>query len=376
MSNLLKTGLVLSGGGAKGAYHVGVLKALDELDIKVDAIAGASIGALNGAILASADSLHEGYQHLNAVWQQLAKESPLGMGKIPTPAYLSLLVGFGERLNPTILGALLVASKGSKYLMNSELLPDSVKNILDGLGKKLSPDGLLDDQPLHNLIDQYLDWQKLQTGIPLYVSVYETNGGLEDIARAAAAWLDVVDTKPSEFFCLQQLPEADQKNALMASAALPLLYESRKIGGKSYTDGGQGGWSTLQGNTPITPLVQQGCNLVIVTHLSDGSLWNRHDFPETTVIEIRPQRSIARDHNITDVLAFDHKSISSWIEQGYEDTIACLGRIKESMENRQSLNSAVESLRASDERSDESSRVLSSAMDRLKAVAKSIDQIG
>lgn len=376
MSNLLKTGLVLSGGGAKGAYHVGVLKALNELDIKVDAIAGASIGALNGAILASADSLQEGYQHLNAVWQQLTHESPLGFGKLPSPAYLSLLVGFGERLNPAILGAVYAASRGSKYLLNSGRIPDSVKNVLDGLGKKLSPEGLLDDQPLHKLIDQYLDWQKLQTGIPLYVSVYETNGGLEDIALAAAAWLDVIDTKPSEFFCLQQLPEAERKNALMASAALPLLYESRNIGGKSYTDGGQGGWSTLQGNTPITPLVQQGCNLVIVTHLSDGSLWNRHDFPDTTVIEIRPQRSIARDHNITDVLAFDHKSIPSWIEQGYEDTMACLGRIKESMENRQSLSVAVEGLRTSDARSDESSQVLSSAMDRLKAAAKSIEQQG
>jgi NTE family protein len=64
----------------------------------------------------------------------------------------------------------------------------------------------------------------------------------------------------------------------MASAALPLLYESQRIGNHSYTDGGQGGWKTVQGNTPITPLVEAGCNLVIVSHLSDGSLWDRHNF--------------------------------------------------------------------------------------------------
>ena len=43
-------GLVLAGGGTKGAYQVGVWKALKELDINVKAIAGTSIGALNGAL--------------------------------------------------------------------------------------------------------------------------------------------------------------------------------------------------------------------------------------------------------------------------------------------------------------------------------------
>ena len=51
-----KLGLVLSGGGAKGAYHVGVIKALYELGIQIDMLSGASIGALNGAVLLSADS--------------------------------------------------------------------------------------------------------------------------------------------------------------------------------------------------------------------------------------------------------------------------------------------------------------------------------
>jgi NTE family protein len=56
----LRIGLVLSGGGAKGAYQVGVVNALHELGAQVDAIAGASIGALNGAFLATAPSLEEG----------------------------------------------------------------------------------------------------------------------------------------------------------------------------------------------------------------------------------------------------------------------------------------------------------------------------
>ncbi|MBW6086929.1 hypothetical protein KZ779_28470 [Escherichia coli] len=50
-----------------------------------------------------------------------------------------------------------------------------------------------------------------------------------------------------------------------------------------FGDGGMGGWRNMQGNTPVTPLVDAGCNMVIVTHLSDGSLWDRRAFPDTTI---------------------------------------------------------------------------------------------
>ena len=48
-------GLVLAGGGTRGAYQVGVWKALQELGIKITAITGASIGALNGALFLQND---------------------------------------------------------------------------------------------------------------------------------------------------------------------------------------------------------------------------------------------------------------------------------------------------------------------------------
>ena len=48
-------GLVLAGGGTKGAYQVGVWKALKELNINVKGIVGASIGSLNGALFLQDD---------------------------------------------------------------------------------------------------------------------------------------------------------------------------------------------------------------------------------------------------------------------------------------------------------------------------------
>ena len=47
-----KVGLVLSGGGAKGAVHIGVIKALEDNDIPIDYVAGTSIGAVVGSLYA------------------------------------------------------------------------------------------------------------------------------------------------------------------------------------------------------------------------------------------------------------------------------------------------------------------------------------
>jgi len=49
----MKTGLVLSGGGVRGAAHLGIIKALEELNIQIDVISGTSAGALAGAFYAS-----------------------------------------------------------------------------------------------------------------------------------------------------------------------------------------------------------------------------------------------------------------------------------------------------------------------------------
>lgn len=53
MSTEMKTGLVLSGGGAVGAYQAGVVKALAECGTQISMVSGASIGAFNGAIIAA-----------------------------------------------------------------------------------------------------------------------------------------------------------------------------------------------------------------------------------------------------------------------------------------------------------------------------------
>jgi NTE family protein len=72
-----RIGLVLSGGGARGAAHVGVLKVLDELHVHVDAIAGTSMGAVVGGLYASGMSGAEIERLLSSVdWQDAFRDRP------------------------------------------------------------------------------------------------------------------------------------------------------------------------------------------------------------------------------------------------------------------------------------------------------------
>jgi NTE family protein len=73
----LRVGLVLSGGGARGTAHVGVLKVLDELQVHVDAIAGTSMGAVVGGLYASGMSGKQIEQLLRSVdWQDAFRDRP------------------------------------------------------------------------------------------------------------------------------------------------------------------------------------------------------------------------------------------------------------------------------------------------------------
>ena len=77
----MKIGLMLGGGGAKGAYQVGILKAFEELNFldSIDIISGSSIGALNGYFYLSSHSVDNLYK----AWLHGIKNNPLNKKKIP-----------------------------------------------------------------------------------------------------------------------------------------------------------------------------------------------------------------------------------------------------------------------------------------------------
>ena len=86
----MKTAIVLSGGGAKGSYQLGVWKALRKLHIKYDIVTGTSIGALNGALMCE-----KSYFKAKKIWQKLNLE--LLFNKLPkTNKNIDILKLFGN----------------------------------------------------------------------------------------------------------------------------------------------------------------------------------------------------------------------------------------------------------------------------------------
>src|ERR1035441_4994707 len=72
-----RVGLVLSGGGARGATHIGVLKILDQLHVPVDVIAGTSMGAVVGGLYASGLTPHEIEAIMTSLnWQDAFRDKP------------------------------------------------------------------------------------------------------------------------------------------------------------------------------------------------------------------------------------------------------------------------------------------------------------
>ncbi|EOC7460629.1 patatin-like phospholipase family protein [Vibrio cholerae] len=354
--NKMKVGLVLSGGGAKGAYQVGVIKALAELGTEIHAVSGASIGSLNGAILASASSLDDGAAHLEEIWLELANNSPLEFNK---SVYPLLLLSAGMRINPQLKFLSFVwPIIARRFFPNQEIFDAAV----------------LSNRPLTNLLEKYLCLDKLAEGLPFYVSVFKSSGLLMDFVGILKAEIGLSNNPDSEYFHLQSLPESQQQQMLMASAAIPLIFSEQRIEDNIYTDGGQGGWNKQHGNTPIKPLIDAGCNMVIVTHLNDGSLWSRHDFPDTTIMEIRPQTSLGRDKGVLgavkDILGFNSENITSWIDQGYVDTKICMENVMTLNKSWNEMQIAAQQLKSKDAESQAVDKQLESSMARLRSFKK------
>lgn len=352
----MKVGLVLSGGGAKGAYQVGVLKALAELGTEIHVVSGASIGSLNGAILASATSLSEGAAHLEEIWLELANNSPLEFNK---SVYPLLLLSAGLRINPQLkLLSFVWPAIAKRFFPKQEKFDSAV----------------LSTSPLKNLLDKYLCLDKLAEGLPFYVSAFKSRGLLMDFSGILKAEFGISNNPDSEYFHLQSFPKSEQKQLLLASAAIPIIFSDQRIGDEIYTDGGQGGWSKQHGNTPIKPLIEAGCNMVIVTHLNDGSLWSRHDFPDTTIMEIRPQTSLGRDKGmlgaVKDVLGFNSEKITSWIAQGYVDTKICMESVITLGHSWNEMQIAGQQVKSRESESIAVDKQLDSAMERLRSFKK------
>ncbi|WP_067453510.1 patatin-like phospholipase family protein [Actinomadura macra] len=320
--------LVLAGGGAKGAYQAGVVRFLAEVGTPVTAISGASIGALNGAVLAAAPSLSEGADRLMRVWREVAeKTGPARFSAEPEIVRQAAdLPGPGDVFDEPALHQWL--------------------NLLPRLrGPMLSP-GFLDD-----LVAKHVDEHALRAGIPMWVSIFpsvdpnsltlaplpfsfamsrarDKSGPIRGNPLRFGWLLDVVRGKllreSSEWRRVNHLRTDQIHNTILASAGLPILLPPRRVEGRTYRDGGIGD------NIPVGALLAvTDCPTVVVAHLNARPLFEPARFPELQIIEVMPSRSIS-PHGpagpLTGMIDLSPKRVESLYELGYEDAKGQLGR--------------------------------------------------
>lgn len=209
----LKVGLVLSGGGAKGFAHIGVLKVLEEAGIRVDYIGGTSMGAIIGALYASGYSANQ----LDSIIRQTDFNNIL-QDKLPRESK-----SFYQKEND------------EKYVIT---LPVNGKSI--GL-----PSAISKGQNLFNLFSRLTE------------HVHD----IQDFNNLPIPFLCIAtDLETGRQVILDHgyLPEA-----IRASGSLPTLLEPVIIDGKYLSDGG------IANNFPVQEIINMGADVIIGVDVQD-----------------------------------------------------------------------------------------------------------
>lgn len=256
-----KWALTLAGGGAKGAYQLGVWEALRKIKLEKNliAVSGSSVGALNAALISLND-----FDTAKTIWTSIMPKQFLDINL------------------DTIIGP------------------------LDTLVKRTLTNGLCSRDGLIGIIDQYLKLDELASShIPAYVCVSKYNSDC----------IECLNYKPqAEYISLSEVTPDDAEKFLLASSAMPYIYPPEIIHGNVYRDGG------LSDNVPVFPMTSVGADKLIVVKLEpddkvDTSLYSKFN----EVVEIVPSREIGDLFDGT--LEFNNKNVDFRILLGYYDTL-------------------------------------------------------
>ncbi len=226
----MNLGLVLTGGGARAAYQVGVIKALAEIahpkESPFNVITGVSAGAINGAYLMSrADEFQIAAQGLWDLWAGLSTEKVY-------------------RTDATS-----IATLGTKWLQTVGM---------GGLVSQKRANHLLNTDPLRELLQQELQMDKLagffKSGILRGVSVSATNY-LTGTAISFFDGSEQIDPWVRSTRLGIRTPITVEH--VMASSAIPVFFPPVKLEGAPYGDG------CIRLNSPISPAIHLGSDRII-----------------------------------------------------------------------------------------------------------------
>ena len=263
-----KTGLVLTGGGARAAYQVGVLKAISATLVEqgwpeaanpYDIICGTSAGAINATALAChADAFGEGLQKVVKIWENFRAEQVYradSLGVLRSGARWLSLLSFGWLLR--------------KWRANP-------------------PNALLDNTPLNTLLNRMLNFPRLDAAL--------LDGNLHALAITASSYsaghhitFYQSEAAIEPWIRTQRLSVRGQIGVehLLASSAIPLIFPATPIfcgGRRQYFGDG-----SMRQLAPISPAIHLGAEKVLVIgngRLSEPTRGSEQDAPYPSLAQI------------------------------------------------------------------------------------------
>lgn len=224
-------GLVLPGGGARGAYQVGVLKALAEIlprraSNPFAVLSGTSAGAISAAVLASrARSFRVAVSDLERVWSNFHSAQVF-------------------RCDPATM------LKSSLHWLAAM--------VLGGLGPR-NPRSLLDNDPLWALLRGRINFDAIQDSIDKgYLGALAITAAGYGSARSITFFQGMADHKPWERVRRKGRPTRIALEHLMASVAVPMVFPPVRIGQEYFGDG------AMRQATPLSPALRLGAHRLLV----------------------------------------------------------------------------------------------------------------
>lgn len=266
----VKRGIALAGGGARGAYQIGALKALDKHGYLDDlhAISGVSVGSLNACLLAMND-----LDMAEKIWLSLEEDS----------------------------------------LFDKDI---SWKDLLIKENIHLLSDGIFKTDQLEAIMDEVLDFEIIRKTQVFIAVSFVTDKKFKFTDALAMNIKNFFDKgKRVKYHDLQALSNEEIRATLLASCAIPVMFKPIIIDGNTYYDGG------ILDNTPYTPLIETGCEEVIVIDLFRISFRNvtrKKTIDGTRLKYIYPKKNL---HGIMD---FSNAHIQARFELGYHDALEAI----------------------------------------------------
>ncbi|WP_165000734.1 patatin-like phospholipase family protein [Xylanivirga thermophila] len=225
-------GLVLSGGGAKGSYEIGVWQALRDLGIPIKAVTGTSVGALNGAMITQGE-----FALTSFGWCSMSVEYIINI---------------------------------QKDLWESKEMYKKHTNIFTVIKNALTSGGL-DITPLIRLLKEYINEDKVRKS-PIDLGLVT---------------FSLSDFKPLQIF-KEDIPKGKLVEYLVASACFP-AFKPIEIDNKKFIDGG------IYDNVPISLMASKGIKDIIVVDITGfGTPTKKAKEDDLNIITIKSDHDLGR----------------------------------------------------------------------------------